>query len=143
MIRACSEQNPSARMGKRRERRKSDDDDDEGEDPAEHAARQRERARCAAIISSPAAAARPDMAAHFAFATNLSRSEAVNALRAVAAGQPVQAAAPAPTRRDSFSARIDRQRSPNLGDGSGAEAPAADTPDAVARQMLAAAGVKI
>ena len=75
----------------------ADGDDDDAEDKEDKkdakatAARRRERARCAAIFASKHAATRPDMAAHYAFATNLTRREARTALAAVAAGQPQSA----------------------------------------------------
>jgi hypothetical protein len=67
----------------------SDRDEDEVADarnPSLGAARIRERQRCAAIFSSPYAAARLDMAAHYAFETDLGRKEACKALARLAAG---------------------------------------------------------
>ncbi len=71
-----------------RKRRDDDDDDDErdDDDPDASAARGRERARCAAIFASPHAAVRPDMAAHYAFGTDLTRRQALRALEATTAG---------------------------------------------------------
>ena len=76
---------------KRSRKGRADDDDDgederDGDDPAAAAARGRERARCAAIFASPHAAVRPDMAAHYAFATDLTRRQARRALAATTAG---------------------------------------------------------
>ena len=45
------------------------------------AARRRERARCAAIFATKAAGANPALAAHLAFNTTLTRSEAIRALK--------------------------------------------------------------
>jgi hypothetical protein len=64
----------------------AEDGDDEDDSDKEKAARQSERARCAAIFASPAAATRPDMAAHLAFNTGMSSKAAVEMLGAIAAG---------------------------------------------------------
>jgi len=76
-----------------------DDDpeaDDEGDDDGDAAemrgrsvvarARRRERARCAAIFASPAAARNVALAAHLAFNTRLTRNEAISALGKAAPG---------------------------------------------------------
>lgn len=63
-----------------------DEQDDEDTEQARQAGRTEERARCAAIFASPAAGIRPDMAAHFAFNTNMTTAEAVTALQAAAGG---------------------------------------------------------
>lgn len=47
-----------------------------------------ERARCAAIFASPAAAGRPDLAATLAFSTSQTSAEAVAVLTAASAGAP-------------------------------------------------------
>ncbi len=85
-----SDEDYEERKRREQEDAKASDDDDEKDDKDEKAkaARGRERARCAAIFSSSHAATRPDMAAHYAFATNLSRKDALTALAAVCAGQP-------------------------------------------------------
>jgi hypothetical protein len=60
---------------------KADDDDDDEEMTGKGsaaAARQRERARCAAIFSCPQAAQNVAFAAHLAFETNLTRKQAVD-----------------------------------------------------------------
>ena len=62
------------------------EDDDESEEAK--AARKAERARCAAIFGTKAAASRPDMAAHLAFETGMKASAAIKMLGAIAAGQP-------------------------------------------------------
>ena len=64
------------------------DNDDDDESRKDKASRKAERARCAAIFGCKASAARPDMAAHLAFETNMSASDAVKMLGAIAAGQP-------------------------------------------------------
>ena len=135
------EQRPGETVSEYRERKKRDEQTDPDEaDASAFAARMRERARCAAILGSKAAGSRLDMAAPFAFATDMSRREADAALRQIAAGTP-------PPRQvsgqESFCARMDRQRSPQLGNGFAAEAPDASTPDGLARQMLAVAGLAV
>jgi hypothetical protein len=70
---------------------KAEDDEDDataedGESDKEKAARQSERARCAAIFASPAAGGRPDMAAHLAFNTGMGAKAAVEMLGVIAAG---------------------------------------------------------
>lgn len=72
-----------------------DEKDDEKEDDEKESrkgraksARQRERARCAAIFSHQAAAGIPHVAANLAFNTNLSRKEAVAVLQSVAVSTP-------------------------------------------------------
>jgi len=83
---------PSSKKGKKARRADEDDGDEaDAEDDRDEdakAARGRERTRCAAIFASKAAGKRPDMAAHFAFNTNLSRRAAINALEATVAGMP-------------------------------------------------------
>ncbi len=87
----------------------ADEEDDEDEkDAKKKAARMRERARCSAIFASPAAGVRPDLAAHFAFATNLSRRDAVATLEVAAQG----GAAP---RKGTLADRMDRQPAPKIG----------------------------
>ena len=140
------EQRPNETVLEYRERKTRDErlqcDDDEETDSDAQAARMRERARCAAIFGSKAAGSRPDMAAHFAFATDMSRRDAVAALRQIAAGTPPPPS-PLLLRRESFCARMDRRHSPQLGNGLAPEAPDANTPDGLARQMLAVAGVPV
>jgi hypothetical protein len=81
----------------------AEDKDEEmrGNSPAA-AARQRERARCAAIFGSKHAEGRAPLAAHFAFNTAMTRSEAIAALAATpAAAQPgARAAHPGRTDRN-------------------------------------------
>lgn len=72
------------RAGKKSKRANASDD----EADTRSAGRKAERARGAAIFASPAAALRPDMAAHLAFQTNLSTRAAIDTLAATAAGTP-------------------------------------------------------
>ncbi|MBV0888130.1 hypothetical protein KTQ54_06200 [Komagataeibacter oboediens] len=76
------------------------DDDADAEDEGDEekaSARARERGRCAAIFSDPAAALNPVAAAELAFNTNMPRSAAINLLRVTASAMPqapVQASTP-------------------------------------------------
>ncbi len=138
------EQRPGETVQEYRERKKCDEQrqpDDEETDGDAKAARMRERARCAAIMRLPVAAKRPDVAAHLAFYTDLTRNQAATVLLAAAAGEPP--IPPPVAKRDGFSARMDRLRSPQLGNGFGTEVPDASTPDGLARQILAAAGMPV
>ena len=102
---------------KKREQEEAEDQEDEDDeaDAKKKAARMRERARCSAIFASPAAGVRPDLAAHFAFATNLSRRDAVATLEVAAQG----GAAP---RKGTLADRMDRQPAPKIGpEGGSAE----------------------
>ncbi|MDC9591914.1 hypothetical protein PSI23_22250, partial [Xenorhabdus sp. XENO-10] len=73
-----------------------DDPDAEGDEEDENAeededvkkGRRAERERCAKIFSSKYAASRPDMAAHLAFNTRMSASEAINTMKAMGSIQP-------------------------------------------------------
>ena len=139
------EQRPGETVQEYRERKKCDEqrqpDEDEETDGEAKAARMRERARCAAIMRLAVAAKRPDVAAHLAFYTDLTRNQAATVLLAAAAGEPP--IPPPVAKRDGFSARMDRLRSPQLGNGFGTEVPDASTPDGLARKMLAAAGLAV
>lgn len=88
---------------------KADDGDDSDDDGKEKAARKSERARCAAIFASPAAGARPDMAAHLAFNTGMSSKAAVEMLGVAAAGS-------APAARG-LASRMANVGIPNVGAG--------------------------
>ena len=81
-----------------------DDDDDEKGNASAVAARSRERARCAAIFASPAAARNPVLAANLAFGTDLSRQKSLALLEAT----PAPAATGNPGRAS---------RNPNVGAG--------------------------
>lgn len=86
---------------------KKAEDDEDNKDVKK--GRRAERKRCARIFGSKAAAARPDMAAHLAFNTNLSSSEAISTLKAMG-GDP----APQSNRR-SLDARMREEEQVRLG----------------------------
>ncbi|WP_433960039.1 hypothetical protein [Serratia symbiotica] len=80
-----------------------DDDKEKGKKAKSHRAeedenrdvkkgRRAERKRCAAIFGSKHAAGRPDMAAHLAFNTRMSASEAIGTLATMGAVAPVKTA---------------------------------------------------
>ncbi|MGO2334301.1 hypothetical protein [Providencia sp.] len=83
------------RKAKKAKSKKADDDeedpdaeeDEEAEDDDDNKdvkkGRRAEQKRCAQIFGSKAAAGRPDMAAHLAFNTSLSASEAISTLKAM------------------------------------------------------------
>lgn len=88
------------------------DDEDAGDDEDNKdvkKGRRAERKRCARIFGSKAAAARPDMAAHLAFNTNLSSSEAISTLKAMGG-----VSAPQSNRR-SLDARMREEEQVRLG----------------------------
>ena len=101
----------------------------EGDDEKEKAARASERARCAAIFKCGAAGARPDVAAHLAFETDMSSANAIAMLGAVAAG--------APARPGNLASRMAAVQAPNVGASAGA-APAANSAQGVAARIIAA-----
>lgn len=80
---------------------RDEDEDTDQDTELRQSARSRERARCSAIFRRVEAGLAPAMAAHLAFNTNLSRREAVGALKAAVASMPRRqrraAAAPANT----------------------------------------------
>ncbi|MDX4117936.1 hypothetical protein SG222_14795 [Providencia rettgeri] len=88
-------------------------DDEDAEDDEDNKdvkkGRRAERKRCARIFGSKAAAARPDMAAHLAFNTRMSSSEAISILKAMG-GSP----APQSNRR-SLDARMREEEQVRLG----------------------------
>lgn len=108
--------------------KKADESDDE--DHKEKAARTAERARCAAIFASSAAAGRPDLAAHMAFNTDLPSADAIAMLSAVSAG------AVAGVKVRSLASRMAAVQAPNV--GTDAAAPAANSPQGVAARIVAA-----
>jgi hypothetical protein len=123
----------------------AEDDDDEEQARAEHddaistrAIRLQERARCAAIFATAAAARRPDMAAYFAFGTELSREAAIDALQAIVNGEPVKpvAEAPPPARRASLTERMAQE--PRYEVAPEVEKPAQTGPEAFAAAVIAA-----
>ncbi len=100
------------------------EDDDENKDVKK--GRRAERKRCARIFGSKAAAGRPDMAAHLAFNTRMSSSEAISTLKAMGAVQPA-------TRRASLDSRMRAEQQVRISPD--AQAPAAGTAAALAQQM--------
>ena len=109
------------------------DADDSGESDKEKAARAGERARCAAIFGSKAAAARPDVAAHLAFNTSMGAASAIGMLSAFAAN-------PAPTAASaSHSSLASRMQAvPDQNVGASGSAPPARSPQGAAAAILAA-----
>ncbi|MBH2810162.1 hypothetical protein I5L21_06165 [Serratia liquefaciens] len=81
---------------KAKSRRAEEDDDADAEEDDENRdvkkGRRAERKRCAAIFGSKHAAGRPDMAAHLAFNTRMSASEAIGTLATMGAVAPAKAA---------------------------------------------------
>ncbi len=79
-----------------------EDDDDSDEEmrgkSASAVARRRERARCASIFACAAAGANPALAAHLAFNTTMTRSEAIGTLKATPAGRCADPVASRPIR---------------------------------------------
>ncbi len=85
-----------SKKGKKAKGKKAEDDDPDADDDEDDAdaeddddsddvkkGRRAERKRAAAIFGSKYAAGRPDMAAHLAFNTNMSASEAISTLKMV------------------------------------------------------------
>ena len=101
-----------------------DEDDDENKDVKK--GRRAERKRCARIFGSKAAAGRPDMAAHLAFNTRMSSSEAISTLKAMGAVQPA-------TQRTSLDSRMRAEQQVRISPD--AQAPAAGTAAALVHQM--------
>ncbi|MEX0424438.1 hypothetical protein KDV38_11965 [Providencia rettgeri] len=129
------------RKAKKAKSKKAEDDDDEdpdAEDDDEDAeddednkdvkkGRRAERKRCARIFGSKAAAARPDMAAHLAFNTNLSSSKAISTLKAMGS-------TPAPqSNRRSLDARMREEEQVRLGQD--AQVAPEGSAEAVAQRM--------
>lgn len=100
------------------------EDDDENKDVKK--GRRAERKRCARIFGSKAAAGRPDMAAHLAFNTRMSSSEAISTLKAMGAVQPA-------TQRASLDSRMRAEQQARISPD--AQAPAAGTAAALVHQM--------
>ncbi|WP_049246041.1 hypothetical protein [Morganella morganii] len=100
------------------------EDDDENKDVKK--GRRAERRRCARIFGSKAAAGRPDMAAHLAFNTRMSSSEAISTLKAMGAVQPA-------TQRASLDSRMRAEQQVRISPD--AQAPAAGTAAALVHQM--------
>lgn len=100
------------------------EDDDENKDVKK--GRRAERKRCARIFGSKAAAGRPDMAAHLAFNTRMSSSEAISTLKAMGAVQTA-------TQRASLDSRMRAEQQVRISPD--AQAPAAGTAAALVHQM--------
>ncbi len=109
----------------------AEDDDEDKKDEKASAARLRERARCAAIFAHPAAARRPDLAAHLAFEQGLNRREARAMLEMAAGSQPP--AAPSAPARGGLSERMRHSPNPDLG------APGGESAEMAPWQRMAAA----
>ncbi|EMF4353481.1 hypothetical protein AAEZ94_001405 [Providencia rettgeri] len=88
-------------------------DDEDAEDDEDNKdvkkGRRAERKRCARIFGSKAAAARPDMAAHLAFNTRMSSSEAISTLKAMGGAPELQ------SNRRSLDARMREEEQVRLG----------------------------
>ncbi|ENZ0269702.1 hypothetical protein ACGABU_001822 [Morganella morganii] len=100
------------------------EDDDENKDVKK--GRRAERKRCARIFGSKAAAGRPDMAAHLAFNTRMSSSEAISTLKAMGAVQPA-------TQLASLDSRMRAEQQVRISPD--AQAPARGSADALVQQM--------
>ncbi|QCY20797.1 hypothetical protein EO986_06985 [Morganella morganii subsp. morganii] len=100
------------------------EDDDDNKDVKK--GRRAERKRCARIFGSKAAAGRPDMAAHLAFNTCMSSSEAISTLKAMGAVQPA-------TQRVSLDSRMRAEQQVRISPD--AQAPVRGSADALVQQM--------
>ncbi|RUR94714.1 hypothetical protein PB16LOC_01011 [Pectobacterium versatile] len=86
-----AEEDDNEEKGKKaKSRRAEDDEDDENDDVKK--GRRAERKRCAAIFGSKHSAGRPDMAAHLAFNTRMSASEAIDTLATMGVVAPEKSA---------------------------------------------------
>lgn len=103
------------------------EDEKEKEEQAKKAGSLAERARCAAIFSCKSAAVRPDMAAHFAFDTNMSAAEATATLDKIASGKPTG-------KTNGLSERMANVAQPKVS----ASSPNQDAPMSFAEQAMAA-----
>ncbi|MDC9591313.1 hypothetical protein PSI23_18980 [Xenorhabdus sp. XENO-10] len=111
-----------------------DDPDAEGDEEDENAeededvkkGRRAERERCAKIFSSKYAANRPDMAAHLAFNTRMSASEAINTMKVMGSIQPAMT-------RVTLDSRMQAEQQVRLGPD--AQQPARGSVSALAQQM--------
>lgn len=113
--------------GRKAEEDKRDEDaedDDENKDVKK--GRRAERKRCARIFGSKAAAGRPDMAAHLAFNTRMSSSEAISTLKAMGAVQPA-------TQRASLDSRMRAEQQVRISPD--AQEPVRGSADALVQQM--------
>lgn len=110
------------------------DDGDDTETEKEHAARVKERARCAAIFGAASAGTRPDVAAHLAFSTGMAAAEAIKMLNSFAGGGPAAAR--------SLSSRMARVQTKNPGAGAAPGAAAGGNSAAAVAAQIIAAGKK-
>ncbi|MGC0122416.1 hypothetical protein CHI95_00085 [Providencia rettgeri] len=101
------------RKAKKAKSKKAEDEDEdpdaEDEDENVKKGRRAEQKRCAQIFGSKAAAGRPDMAAHLAFNTSLSASEAISTLKALSSNLEPQ------NNRRSLDARMREEEQVRLG----------------------------
>lgn len=98
--------------GKKAKSRRAEEDDEDAEEDENRdvkKGRRAERKRCAAIFGSKHAAGRPDMAAHLAFNTRMSASEAIDTLATMGA------VSPQPQGRKSLDARMRESEQARLG----------------------------
>lgn len=132
-----AEDQDDEKQGRKAKKAEDDDDDADAEGDEEDAedddenkdvkkGRRAERKRCARIFGSKAAAGRPDMAAHLAFNTRMSSSEAISTLKAMGAVQPA-------TQRASLDSRMRAEQQVRISPD--AQAPVAGTAAALAHQM--------
>lgn len=123
--------------GKKAKKARADDGDDgDGNDDEEdgasaRAGAMRERRRCASIFGSRHAAGRPDLAAHLAFNTNMSASEAIGTMKTLVGGEK----AGARSARSTLADRMRAESVPNPGQGTSA---APTGPKGLAAAMIAA-----
>lgn len=133
-----SEDQDDDEKGKKAKKAKKAEGDDEDADAEEEDAeddddnkdvkkgRRAEQKRCARIFGSKAAAGRPDMAAHLAFNTRMSSSEAISTLKAMGAAQPA-------TQRASLDSRMREEQQVRINPD--AQAPVRGSADALVQQM--------
>lgn len=108
------------------------DEEMRGDAPAA-AARRRERARCAAILSAPEAEANPALARQLAFATALPRGEALAILKG----------AGAPAAKAGLSGRMAASGQPSIPPDAPAKDPSASAADRMAARMASAGGNRV
>ncbi len=132
-----AEEQDDEKQGRKAKKAEDDDDDADAEGDEEDAedddenkdvkkGRRAERKRCARIFGSKAAAGRPDMAAHLAFNTRMSSSEAISTLKAMGAVQPV-------TQRASLDSRMREEQQVRISPD--AQAPVRGSADALVQKM--------
>ncbi|OTA14212.1 hypothetical protein Xvie_03899 [Xenorhabdus vietnamensis] len=123
------------KKAKKAKKAKSEDDDDdpdaEDNDPDADdnedvkKGRRAERKRCAQVFGSKYAAGRPDMAAHLAFNTRMSASEAINTMKVMGVIQPAMTRVTLDSRMQAEQVRL----------GPDAQQPAKGSAAALAQQM--------